>query len=249
MKKQLWKILILSLVLLALCFSLAACIDIGSGKDHTEHVFDNDCDTRCNECEYTREVFHKWYSECDSECDVCGEKRTPAEHTYDNGCDADCNECGLKRGVTHIYDNACDTKCNLCGLERSVGEHVYDNACDVDCNECEAIRTVGDHVYDNACDASCNVCSALRVASGHVYGDVTVTVEPTHSECGKGSVVCEVCGATDEVVIPEQSGLSGGAVAAISVGSTVTVGAGSFSLLWFVIRKKKWIDLVTAFRA
>ena len=185
------------------------------------------------------------YGEC-----ICGERSETLTDIYDNACDATCSACDYVREVgDHLYDNSCDATCNECGATRDGAGHKYDNDCDAICNDCAAERAVADHVYDNACDASCNVCSALRVASGHVYGDVTVTVEPTHSECGKGSVVCEVCGATDEVVIPEQSGLSGGAVAAISVGSTVTVGAGSFSLLWFVIRKKKWIDLVTAFRA
>ena len=42
----------------------------------------------------------------------------------------------------------------------------------------------------------------------------------------------------------ENEGLSGGAIAGIAVGSTVAVGAGGFSLFWFVIKKKKFADLI-----
>ena len=44
------------------------------------------------------------------------------------------------------------------------------------------------------------------------------------------------------------NGLSGGAIAAIVSGSTVTAGAGGFSLFWFVIKKKSWADLLGVFK-
>ena len=46
----------------------------------------------------------------------------------------------------------------------------------------------------------------------------------------------------------ENDGLSGGAVAGIAVGSTVAAGAGGFSLFWFVIKKKKFADLIKIFK-
>ena len=41
----------------------------------------------------------------------------------------------------------------------------------------------------------------------------------------------------------EKEGLSGGAIAGITAGSATALGAGGFSLFWFVIKKKKWSDL------
>ena len=47
---------------------------------------------------------------------------------------------------------------------------------------------------------------------------------------------------------PSKDGLSGGAIAAIVTSSTVTTGAGGFSLFWFVIKKKSWQELLTVFK-
>ena len=46
----------------------------------------------------------------------------------------------------------------------------------------------------------------------------------------------------------ENEGLSGGAVAGIVAGSTVAAGAGGFSLFWFVIKKKRFSDLLKVFK-
>lgn len=46
----------------------------------------------------------------------------------------------------------------------------------------------------------------------------------------------------------EKTGLSGGAIAGIAVGSVVVVGLGGFSLFWFVIKKKKFADLIALFK-
>ena len=46
----------------------------------------------------------------------------------------------------------------------------------------------------------------------------------------------------------EKGGLPAGATVAITAGSTVAVGSGGFSLLWFVIKKKKWSDLIAIFK-
>ena len=68
---------------------------------------------------------------------------------------------------------------------------------------------------------------------------------------------CDTCGATvpvgtvgepDEDVNSDGDGLSGGAIAGIAVGSTAVVGFGGFSLVWFVIKKKSWADLLAIFK-
>jgi len=82
------------------------------------------------------------------------------------------------------------------------------------------------HKYDNACDADCNACGEARTSAEH------------YSENADGK--CDECGESFE--------LSGGAVAGIAVGSWAAVGLGGFSLFWFVLKKKKWSDLVGIFK-
>ena len=48
--------------------------------------------------------------------------------------------------------------------------------------------------------------------------------------------------------VEEKTGLSGGAIAGIAVGSVAVVGLGGFSLLWFVIKKKSFADLIAVFK-
>lgn len=47
---------------------------------------------------------------------------------------------------------------------------------------------------------------------------------------------------------PEKTGLSGGAIAGIAVGSVAVAGLGGFSFFWFVIKKKKFADLIALFK-
>jgi hypothetical protein len=45
-----------------------------------------------------------------------------------------------------------------------------------------------------------------------------------------------------------KDGLSGGAIAGIVVGSVVVLGLGGFALVWFVIKKKSFADLIAIFK-
>lgn len=50
---------------------------------------------------------------------------------------------------------------------------------------------------------------------------------------------------------PEKTGLSGGAIAGIAVGSVAgaaLLGCGGFAIFWFVIKKKKFADLIALFK-
>ena len=51
-----------------------------------------------------------------------------------------------------------------------------------------------------------------------------------------------------ENIESEKTGLSGGAIAGIVVGSVAVAGLGGFSLFWFVIKKKKFADLIALFK-
>ena len=47
-------------------------------------------------------------------------------------------------------------------------------------------------------------------------------------------------------VVPENDGLSGGAIAGIVIGSVAVVGVGGLAIFWFVIKKKTFAELVAA---
>ena len=66
---------------------------------------------------------------------------------------------------------------------------------------------------------------------------------------------CDVCDYAmgtpenpSENIESEKTGLSGGAIAGIAVGSVAVVGLGGFSIFWFVIKKKKFADLIALFK-
>ncbi len=61
--------------------------------------------------------------------------------------------------------------------------------------------------------------------------------------------VAETCTECEYIISPALGHkLSGGAIAGIAVGSTAVVGIGGFSLIWFVIKKKSWADLLAVFK-
>ena len=65
---------------------------------------------------------------------------------------------------------------------------------------------------------------------------------------------CDTCdyqmgnGGAPETPDEPKDGLSGGAIAGIVVGSVAVVGVGGFSIFWFVIKKKKFADLIAIFK-
>ena len=90
------------------------------------HIYDNDCDNTCNNCDWIRtgSPGHSYVDGCDPDCDSCGFPRTPP-HEYDGPCDADCGSCDVTREPPHEYDGPYDADCNQCGLTRDVPEFQY----------------------------------------------------------------------------------------------------------------------------
>jgi hypothetical protein len=74
-----------------------------------------------------------------------------------------------------------------------------------------------------------------------------------HSD-GNADGKCDTCdyqmgnGGAPETPDEPKDGLSGGAIAGIVVGSVVVLGFGGFALVWFVIKKKSFADLVAIFK-
>ena len=57
---------------------------------------------------------------------------------------------------------------------------------------------------------------------------------------------CDVCGFV--MAEMEDNGLGVGAIVGIVIGSVAVVGVSGFALVWFVIKKKTWVDFVAVFK-
>ena len=106
----------------------------------------------------------------------------------------------------------------------------------------------------------CTGCSQKLDEGAHAFGDWTITVKPEVGVAGEKERECSVCGFKENAPVealgdeqpggeqPEKTGLSGGAIAGIAVGSVAVAGVGGFSVFWFVIKKKKFADLIAIFK-
>ena len=215
------------------------CGGCSSTKDNAPHDYTNACDTDCNTCGYVRTITHSYKAEWSSnaekhwyECSVCGDKSSEANHIP--GAEA-----------TETTDQVC-TVCNYVMQEALGHTHNYNSSKNDETN----------HWTECACGEKAEV-------SQHTWNDGEITKEATVDEEGVKTYTCTVCGhSKDESIakLPpqtdtppttdepnENNGLSGGAIAGIAVGSTAVVGVGGFSLFWFVIKKKKFADLIKIF--
>ena len=95
--------------------------------------------------------------------------------------------------------------------------------------------TEGEHC--SRCDGS-TVAQDVVPALGHTWQNATVEAPKT----------CSVCGETEGEPLPEPKGLSVGGIVGISLGSLAVLGVGGFSLVWFVIKKKTFADLLLIFK-
>ena len=168
-------------------------------------------------------------------------------HACTNGCDA-------KLDIANCTDTDHNHKCDVCSAdmgthEAAPGKHT--------CDYCgQTVTECADTDHNHKCDA----CSADRGTHEAAPGKHTCDYcGQTVTECKDDDKnhKCDTCGATvsvsavgepDEDVNSDGDGLSGGAIAGIAVGSTAVVGIGSFSLIWFVIKKKSWADFLAIFK-
>ena len=225
---------------------------------HTLDYACKDADGNCNVCStMVTLASHTYSAECDVMCNVCFDERSDAKaHTTDFACkDADgkCNVCSaMVTLASHTYSADCDTVCDVCGDVREAQAHTTDKACsdaDGKCNVCGMDATLAAHTYAFACDPVCDVCEFARAdAAAHAYGEFTVVTEATKDVPGVQTRTCSVCGVVETAPVAYEAKLGAGAIVGIAAGSAVVVGAGGFSLFWFVIKKKTWADLIAVFK-
>lgn len=169
----------------------------------------------------------------------------------------------------HWHDCSCGTKVDVAPHTPDRSEATETEA--VKCTVCGYIITPALGHDTHAPDAewhfdatkhwhNCTGCSQKLDEGAHAFGDWTITVKPEVGVAGEKERECSVCGFKENAPVealgdeqpgdeqPEKTGLSGGAIAGIAVGSVAVVGVGGFSVFWFVIKKKKFADIIAIFK-
>ena len=172
-------------------------------------------------------------------------------------------------GTRHWHDCSCGTKVDVAPHTPDRSEATETEA--VKCTVCGYIITPALGHDTHAPDAewhfdatkhwhNCTGCSQKLDEGAHAFGDWTITVKPEVGVAGEKERECSVCGFKENAPVealgdeqpgdeqPEKTGLSGGAIAGIAVGSVAVAGVGGFSVFWFVIKKKKFADLIAIFK-
>lgn len=172
-------------------------------------------------------------------------------------------------GTRHWHECSCGTKVDVAPHTPDRSEATETEA--VKCTVCGYIITPALGHDTHAPDAewhfdatkhwhNCTGCSQKLDEGAHAFGDWTITVKPEVGVAGEKERECSVCGFKENAPVealgdeqpggeqPEKTGLSGGAIAGIAVGSVAVVGVGGFSVFWFVIKKKKFADLIAIFK-
>lgn len=169
----------------------------------------------------------------------------------------------------HWHDCSCGTKVDVAPHTPDRSEATETEA--VKCTVCGYIITPALGHDTHAPDAewhfdatkhwhNCTGCSQKLDEGAHAFGDWTITVKPEVGVAGEKERECSVCGFKENAPVealgdeqpggeqPEKMGLSDGAIAGIAVGSVAVAGVGGFSVFWFVIKKKKFADLIAIFK-
>ena len=172
-------------------------------------------------------------------------------------------------GTRHWHECSCGTKVDVAPHTPDRSEATETEA--VKCTVCGYIITPALGHDTHAPDAewhfdatkhwhNCTGCSQKLDEGAHAFGDWTITVKPEVGVAGEKERECSVCGFKENAPVealgdeqpggeqPEKTGLSGGAIAGIAVGSVAVAGVGGFLVFWFVIKKKKFADLIAIFK-
>ena len=159
-------------------------------------------------------------------CTVCNAEITPATGAHTPGAEATC---------------ASAQTCTVCGVELAPKTDVHTPGEGATCTQGQ----------------NCTVCGEeIAPALGHAYGVEWIIDENGHHKvcaCGEtgengehadnnGDKLCDVCG------FDMREGMPGWAITLIVIGSVLVVGVGGFAIFWFVIKKKKFSDLVAVFK-
>lgn len=162
-----------------------------------------------------------------------------------------------------------DANAHTYGAWTSNGDGTHSRVCGINANHKETVACYGGTATCTE-KAVCEVCNTpYGNTAAHSHGSEWHNNADEHwNECACGDKAnvaphadedndgkCDVCDYAmgnaenpSENIESEKTGLSGGAIAGIAVGSVAVAGLGGFSLFWFVIKKKKFADLIALFK-
>ena len=140
---------------------------------YAEHIYDNDCDAQCNDCEYVREgVGHIYDNDCDSNCNICKTFRLTS-HQYDNDEDYICNECFNERPPYVIGDISGDGSVDTTDL--AVMKLFLAGIGDID----DTVKVAGDMTGDGQINTTDLAQLKLFLAGADSAGSEVLTSEYT----------------------------------------------------------------------
>ena len=117
-------------------------------------------------------------------------------HSYDHGCDTDCNLCGEKRTTEHKWDDGKVSQNATCMAE---GNKTFTcTVCKAIKNEPIAIT---DHTYTDNCDTTCDVCGKERTVT-HDWDGGAVSKKPGCTADGEKTFTCKGCKTTKKEPVP-----------------------------------------------
>jgi hypothetical protein len=153
------------------------CSGCSEKKDTAPHTFDNDCDTECNTCGYTRVTTHtykpEWLSDSEKhwhECSACGAKTDEATHvegasateTTDQVCTVCAYVIEKAFGHTHRFNEIWSKNSNEhwheceCGEKTDVAPHNWDGG---------AITKEATELENGIKTYTCTDCSEVKTES------------------------------------------------------------------------------------
>ena len=250
-------------------FELHSATEATWQKDGTRHWHDCSCGTKvdvaphtpdrseatetdpvkCTECGYiiTPAIGHvthtpgeEWLSDDTNhwhKCTGCNEKLGVAAHTYGAWTvtvqpqagvagekERECSVCGYKQvGSIPATGEPAQVPVTVTGGS-GTGNYTEGETVTITANSPEKGKT-----FKGWRDASGNIVSTDATYTFTVTGATTLTAVYEDAPAAK-------------------KGLSGGQIAGIVIGSVAVVGIGGFAIFWFVIKKKKFADLIAIFK-
>ena len=220
---------------------------------------------KCTDCGYiitpalghvTHTPGEEWLSDDTNhwhKCTGCTEKLGVAPHTYgdwtvvtpptatvDGEQEHICSVCGYKQvGSIPATGEPAQVPVTVTG-GNGTGNYTEGETVTITANAPEEGKT-----FKGWRDASGNIVSTDATYTFTVTGEVSLTAVYEDINAGGGE---QPGGGQPGGEQSEKTGLSGGQIAGIVIGSVLLAGIGGFAIFWFAVKKKKFADLIAIFK-
>ena len=220
---------------------------------------------KCSVCGYvitpalghtTHTAGEEWLKNADGhwhQCTGCTEKLGVAPHTY--------GDWTVVTPPTATVDGEQEHICSVCGYKQvesipatgepaqvpvtvtggnGTGNYTEGETVTITANAPEEGKT-----FKGWRDANGNIVSTDVTYTFTVTGEVSLTAVYEDINAGGGE---QPGGGQPGGEQSEKTGLSGGQIAGIVIGSVLLAGIGGFAIFWFAVKKKKFADLIALFK-